>query len=142
MGYGTQALEEAIRHLLPQAKVIRMDADTTKGKFSRDEIISQFASNKADVLVGTQMIAKGHNFPNVTLAAVVNADGSLYGDDFRAAERTFSIITQLVGRSGRATSDGKAIIQTYSPDAEAIRLGAEQNYKKFYESEIDRKSVV
>ncbi|MBQ9510357.1 MAG: primosomal protein N' [Clostridia bacterium] len=136
MGYGTQALEEAIRHLLPQAKVIRMDADTTKGKFSRDEIISQFASNKADVLVGTQMIAKGHNFPNVTLAAVVNADGSLYGDDFRAAERTFSIITQLVGRSGRATSDGKAIIQTYSPDAEAIRLGAEQNYKKFYESEI------
>lgn len=136
MGYGTQALEEAIRNLLPQARVIRMDADTTKGKFSRDEIISQFASNEADVLVGTQMIAKGHNFPNVTLAAVVNADGSLYSDDFRAAERTFSIITQLVGRSGRSSDDGEAVIQTYSPDAEAIRLGAEQNYKKFYESEI------
>ena len=136
MGYGTQALEEAIRTLIPQARVIRMDADTTKGKFSRDEIISRFASNDADILVGTQMIAKGHNFPNVTLAAVVNADSSLYSDDFRAAERTFSIITQLVGRSGRSVCDGKAVIQTYSPDAEAIRLGAEQNYKKFYESEI------
>ena len=136
MGFGTQALEEAVRALIPEARVLRMDADTTKGKFSRDEIVASFARGDADILLGTQMIAKGHNFPHVTLAAVVSADSTLYSDDFRAGERTFSLITQLVGRSGRSTEKGAAMIQTYSPDAEAITLGAQQDYDKFYESEI------
>lgn len=136
MGFGTQALEEAIHTLIPQAKVLRMDADTTQGKFSRDEIVGKFAAGQADILVGTQMIAKGHNFPNVTLAAVVSADSTLYSDDFRAGERTFSLITQLVGRSGRSTEPGRALLQTYSPENETIRLGAAQDYGRFFTNEI------
>lgn len=136
MGFGTQALEEAVHALLPTARILRMDADTTRGKFSRDEIVSKFAAGDADVLIGTQMIAKGHNFPRVTLAAVVSADSTLYSDDYRAGERTFSLLTQLVGRSGRSTESGRALIQTYSPDSTAIILGAEQNYEKFYKNEI------
>lgn len=136
MGYGTQALEEAVKSLIPSARVLRMDADTTTGKYSRDEIIGKFSRGEADILLGTQMIAKGHNFPRVTLAAAVSADSSLYSDDFRAAERTFSVITQLVGRSGRSDEHGEAVVQTYCPDSETIRLGAEQDYEKFFENEI------
>lgn len=136
MGYGTQALEEAVKSLIPSARVLRMDADTTTGKYSRDEIIGKFSRGEADILLGTQMIAKGHNFPRVTLAAAVSADSSLYSDDFRAAERTFSVITQLVGRSGRSDEPGEAVVQTYCPDSETIRLGAEQDYEKFFENEI------
>ena len=127
MGFGTQALEEAVTALIPGARVLRMDADTTSAKHSRDEIIRSFSRGDADILLGTQMIAKGHNFPRVTLAAAVSADSSLYSDDFRAAERTFSIITQLVGRSGRSEEPGEAVVQTYCPDSETIRLGAEQD---------------
>lgn len=136
IGYGTQALEEAVKSLIPSARVLRMDADTTSGKYSRDEIIGKFSRGEADILLGTQMIAKGHNFPRVTLAAAVSADSSLYSDDFRAAERTFSVITQLVGRSGRSDEPGEAVVQTYCPDSETIRLGAEQDYEKFFENEI------
>ena len=136
MGFGTQALEEAVTALIPSARVLRMDADTTSAKHSRDEIISSFSRGDADILLGTQMIAKGHNFPRVTLAAAVSADSSLYSDDFRAAERTFSIITQLVGRSGRSEEPGEAVVQTYCPDSETIRLGAEQDYDKFFANEI------
>ena len=136
MGYGTQALEEAVKSLIPSARVLRMDADTTTGKYSRDEIIGKFSRGEADILLGTQMIAQGHNFPRVTLAAAVSADSSLYSDDFRAAERTFSVITQLVGRSGRSDEHGEAVVQTYCPDSETIRLGAEQDYEKFFENEI------
>ena len=136
MGYGTQALEEAVKLLIPSARVLRMDADTTTGKYSRDEIIGKFSRGEADILLGTQMIAKGHNFPRVTLAAAISADSSLYSDDFRAAERTFSVITQLVGRSGRSDEPGEAVVQTYCPDSETIRLGAEQDYEKFFENEI------
>ena len=136
MGYGTQALEEAVKSLIPSARVLRMDADTTTGKYSRDEIIGKFSRGEADILLGTQMIAKGHNFPRVTLAAAVSADSSLYSDDFRAAERTFSVITQLVGRAGRSDEHGEAVVQTYCPDSETIRLGAEQDYEKFFENEI------
>lgn len=136
MGYGTQALEEAVKSLIPSARVLRMDADTTTGKYSRDEIIGKFSRGEADILLGTQMIAKGHNFPRVTLAAAVSADSALYSDDFRAAERTFSVITQLVGRSGRSDEPGEAVVQTYCPDSETIRLGAEQDYEKFFENEI------
>lgn len=136
IGYGTQMLEETVHALIPGASVLRMDADTTKGKFSRDEIVSKFTAGDADILIGTQMIAKGHNFPKVTLAAVISADSTLYGDDYRAGERTFSLLTQLVGRSGRGEDEGRAIIQTYSPENEAVILGAEQNYEKFYKNEI------
>ena len=136
MGFGTQALEEAVTALIPGARVLRMDADTTSAKHSRDEIIRSFSRGDADILLGTQMIAKGHNFPRVTLAAAVSADSSLYSDDFRAAERTFSIITQLVGRSGRSEEPGEAVVQTYCPDSETIRLGAEQDYDKFFANEI------
>ena len=136
MGFGTQALEEAVTALIPGARVLRMDADTTSAKHSRDEIIRSFSRGDADILLGTQMIAKGHNFPRVTLAAAVSADSSLYSDDFRAAERTFSIITQLVGRSGRSEEPGEAVVQTYCPDSETIRLGAEQDYDKFFVNEI------
>lgn len=134
MGFGTQALEEAVTALIPGARVLRMDADTTSAKHSRDEIIRSFSRGDADILLGTQMIAKGHNFPRVTLAAAVSADSSLYSDDFRAAERTFSIITQLVGRSGRSEEPGEAVVQTYCPDSETIRLGAEQDYDKFLQT--------
>ena len=136
MGYGTQALEEAVKSLIPSARVLRMDADTTTGKYSRDEIIGKFSRGEADILLGTQMIAKGHNFPRVTLAAAVSADSSLYSDDFRAAERTFSLITQLVGRSGRSDEHGEAVVQTYCPDSETIRLGAGQDYERFFKNEI------
>lgn len=136
MGFGTQAAEEAVKTLIPEARVLRMDADTTQSKYSRDKIIEDFSKGEADVLVGTQMITKGHNFSNVTLAAVISADSSLYSDDFRASERTFSTITQLVGRSGRGNVPGEAIIQTYSPESDIIRFGASQNYDAFFKNEI------
>ncbi len=135
-GLGTQAVEEEIKAILPNAVVLRMDADTTQTKKSREDIIEKFSSHKADVLVGTQMITKGHNFPSVTLAAAVLADSGMFSSDFRAGERTFSLLTQLVGRSGRSVDTGKAIIQTYKPDSVAIQLGAKQDYVSFYENEI------
>ena len=135
-GFGTQAVEEEIKNILPNAVVLRMDADTTQTKKSRERIIEDFSTKKADVLVGTQMITKGHNFPGVTLAAAVLADSGMFSSDFRAGERTFSLLTQLVGRSGRGSDEGKAIIQTYKPDSVAIQLGAKQDYDSFFENEI------
>ena len=113
-----------------------MDADTTRERFSQDEITGAFGRHEADVLVGTQMIAKGHNFPDLSLVGVVAADASLFLDDFRANERTFSLITQVIGRAGRSTGGGTAVIQTLNPDNETIRLSAAQNYEAFYENEI------
>ena len=135
-GYGTQLIEDEIKEKLPQATVMRMDADSTKGRFSQDDIVEDFARGGHDILVGTQMIAKGHNFPNVTLVGVLNADNSLFMDDFRANERTFSLITQVVGRAGRSEKAGRAVIQTMNPYNETIRLAAAQNYDAFYEDEI------
>ena len=136
-GYGTQLIEEEIRSFLPDAKILRMDADTTKERYSQDEITGAFSRGEADILVGTQMIAKGHNFPKLSLVGVIAADNSLFLDDFRANERTFSLITQVIGRAGRAEGGGIAVVQTYNPDNETIRLSAKQDYEAFYQNEID-----
>lgn len=136
IGSGTQSVEHALAEAVPGVRVLRMDSDTTQGKDSHEKLLARFAAGEADVLVGTQMIAKGLDFPNVTLSAVIDADMSLYTGDFRASERTFSLITQVIGRSGRAEKPGYAIIQTASPDNEVIRAAARQDYWAFYASEI------
>ena len=136
IGYGTQKVEGEMGVHLPNMRVLRMDADTTGGKLSYDRMLEDFRAQKADVLLGTQMVAKGHDFPKVTLVGVVLADTSLYVSDFRASERTFSLLTQVIGRAGRASSGGVAVIQTYAPQNEIIRLACLQDYDKFYEGEI------
>jgi primosomal protein N' (replication factor Y) len=135
-GYGTQKLEEEIKKLFPESKVIRMDADTTREKLSHDEIIDAFSRHEADFLIGTQMVTKGHNFPDVTLVGVIMADLSLYSSDYRANEHTFSLMTQVVGRAGRGKKKGTAVIQTMDPYNEIISLCTTQNYDEFYEGEI------
>lgn len=142
-GFGTQKLQDEIEADFPDIRLTRMDSDTTGGKFSHDKLIDEFGRGDTDLLIGTQMISKGLDFPNVVLAGAVGIDSSLYMDDFRAGERTFSLITQLVGRAGRSGARGKAILQTYNPDNETLKLAAKQDYEKFYESEIRlRKAIV
>ena len=142
-GYGTQKLQDELEQDFPELRVTRMDSDTTGGKFSHDKLINEFANRNSDVLIGTQMISKGLDFPGVNIAGAVSIDNSLFMDDFRAGERTFSLITQLVGRAGRAGDESKAILQTYNPENETLRLAATQDYERFYESEIMlRKAVV
>ncbi len=136
MGYGTQRVEQELGGLLPHKKILRMDTDTTTTRFSYDEMLGAFRRCEADVLLGTQMVTKGHDFPNVTLVGVLMADASLYLDDYRAAERTFSMLTQVIGRAGRAGKEGVAIIQTANPDHEVIRLACRQDYEAFYAREI------
>ena len=138
MGFkaGTQQIQESIEKLYPEARVLRMDGDTTKKKDSYETILSQFADGEGDVLVGTQMIVKGHDFPNVTLVGVLAADISLGANDYRASERTFSLLTQAVGRAGRGAKYGEAVIQTYQPDNYRIVHAAHQDYVGFYEEEI------
>ncbi len=135
VGAGTQKIESELETYLPASSVMRMDADTTSGKLAYDRMLEDFRAGRADILLGTQMVAKGHDFPKVTLVGVVLADTSLYVSDFRAAERTFSLLTQVIGRAGRAR-DGVAVIQTYSPKNEIIRLACLQDYERFYEGEI------
>ncbi len=136
MGFGTQKAEEEISNRFPDAKILRMDADTTAAKFSYDQLLEEFRSGNSDILIGTQMVTKGHDFPKVTLVGVLSADQSLYSDDYRANERTFSLLTQVVGRAGRGDTPGRAIIQTYSPDHPVLSLAATQDYAAFYEREI------
>ncbi|MCF0130145.1 MAG: primosomal protein N' [Pseudobutyrivibrio sp.] len=133
---GTQRLEEIIREQFPSARVLRMDADTTRGKDGHDEILASFAAGEADVLIGTQMIVKGHDFANVTLVGVIAADISLNDSDYHSGERTFQLLTQAVGRAGRGSKAGEAIIQTYQPDNYAIVASAAQDYDSFYRQEI------
>ncbi len=143
MGYGTQKVEEEMTELFPDHKILRMDADTTGTKSSYEEMLSSFREHEADILLGTQMVTKGHDFPDVTLSGVLLADMSLYLDDYRAGERTFSLITQVVGRAGRGDKAGKAVIQTFNPEHPTLKLAAEQNYKGFYKNEIAlRRSLV
>ena len=136
LGFGTQKLEAALGEYLPDMRVMRMDADTTSGKLAYDKMLESFRAGEADILLGTQMVAKGHDFPKVTLVGVALADTSLYVSDFRASERAFSLLTQVIGRAGRAKDEGIAVIQTYSPKNEVIRLACLQDYDKFYEGEI------
>lgn len=135
-GTGTQKLEQEINKQFPNASTIRMDVDTVTKKNSHEEILSKFKNENIDILIGTQMVVKGHHFPNVTLVGVIAADSSLNIDDYRASERTFQILTQVAGRAGRESLPGKVIIQTYNPQNFAIQCAKEQNYKKFYEIEI------
>lgn len=135
-GMGTQRLEEELAEFFPDARILRMDADTTYSRFAYDKKFTAFGRGEYDIMVGTQMIAKGLDFPNVTLAGVLNADKALFSGDFRSYERTFSLITQVVGRSGRGGSRGRAFIQTYVPEHYVINLAARQDYKAFYEQEI------
>ena len=136
MGFGTQRVEEELQTLLPKTNILRMDTDTTTTKFAYDELLGRFRAHEADVLLGTQMVTKGHDFPDVTLVGVLLADASLYLDDYRAAERTFAMLTQVIGRAGRADKEGMAVIQTNNPDSEVIRLACAQDYENFYEREI------
>ena len=135
-GTGTQKLEEEIKKLFPEASTIRMDVDTITKKNSHEEILNKFKNENIDILIGTQMVVKGHHFPNVTLVGVIAADTSLNIDDFRANERTFQILTQVAGRAGRENLPGKVIIQTYNPDNFSIEFAKEQNYDLFYKTEI------
>ena len=136
MGTGTQAIEDEIKEMFPQAKVLRMDRDTTSTKDGHAEILSAFESGDADILVGTQMIVKGHDFPNVTLVGVLAADMSLYVPDYTATERTFQLICQAAGRAGRGEKKGEVVVQTYSPDNYGIETAVEQDYEKFFENEL------
>ena len=135
-GTGTQKLEEMTRRTFPDAKVLRMDADTTAKKGAHEEILQAFAEGEADILIGTQMIVKGHDFPKVTLVGIMAADLSLYAPDFRSAERTFELLTQASGRAGRSELTGDVVIQSYAPDHFAITAAAEQDYEQFYRQEL------
>ena len=133
---GTQQIEELVKREFPQARVLRMDMDTTKEKDGHEKILESFANEEADILIGTQMIVKGHDFPSVTLVGILAADLSLYADDYRAGERTFQLLTQAAGRAGRGKEKGEVVIQTYSPEHYAIQTAAAQDYEAFYEEEI------
>ncbi len=139
---GTQQIEEIVKQQFPRARILRMDMDTTREKDGHEKILSAFANEEADILVGTQMIVKGHDFPNVTLVGVLAADMSLYSDDYRSGERTFQLLTQAVGRAGRGRKKGEAVIQTYSPEHYSIVSAANQDYAAFYEEEIQYRKLM
>lgn len=135
-GTGTQKVEDEVKKYFPNARVLRMDMDTTTKKNSHEKILSSFGKGEADILIGTQMIAKGHDFPNVTLVGIIAADISLNSGSYKAAENTFQLLTQVSGRAGRSEREGRVYIQTYNPDNYVIRLSAKQDYKGFYDEEI------
>ncbi len=141
-GGGTQKVEEEVQRLFPGASVLRMDIDTTAGKNGHAKILERFSKEKTDILIGTQMVAKGLDFPDVTLVGVIAADTSLHIDDFRASERTFCLLEQVIGRAGRAEKKGRAIIQTYSPDHASVTLAAQHDYNVFYETEIKMRKAL
>jgi primosomal protein N' (replication factor Y) len=135
-GTGTQKVEELVRKEFPEARVLRMDTDTTKNKGGHESILAAFSEHKADILVGTQMIVKGHDFPKVTLVGIIAADLSLYTGDFRASERTFQLLCQAAGRAGRDVLPGEVVIQTYHPEHYSIQTAAAGDYESFYDQEI------
>lgn len=139
---GTQAIEELVKREFPKASVLRMDMDTTREKDGHEKILEAFANGEADILIGTQMIVKGHDFPNVTLVGILAADMSLYSDDYRAAERTFALLTQAAGRAGRGKEKGEVVIQTYSPGHYSIERAENQDYDGFYEEEMQYRELM
>ncbi|MEG2087061.1 MAG: primosomal protein N', partial [Angelakisella sp.] len=141
-GLGTQKVEEEVLARFPSARVLRMDADTTMQKLSHQQKLAEFGEGKYDIMVGTQMVAKGLNFPNVTLVGVLGVDQYLYGDDFRSYERTFSLVTQVVGRSGRNEKPGRALLQTYTPENPILLLAARQQYPQFFHEEIAARKLL
>ncbi|MGM9661581.1 MAG: primosomal protein N' [Oscillospiraceae bacterium] len=136
IGFGTQKVEEELREKFPKAEILRMDADTVNAKNTHEKLLARFQEEKIPILLGTQMVAKGLDFENVTLVGVLSADLSLYVDSFRAAERTFHLLTQAVGRSGRGEKPGRAVIQTFTPENDVIESACRQDYERFYEGEI------
>ncbi len=142
-GFGTQKIEEELADIFPNARILRMDADTTMARYSYQEKLTAFANGEYDILLGTQMVAKGLDFPRVTLVGIISIDQQLYNDDFRSSEKAFDLLTQVIGRSGRGECEGKAYIQTVLPDNDIIELSAAQDYESFYKTEsIIRKSMV
>ena len=139
LGTGTEKLERALKETLPNAKVLRMDRDSTGGKSGHKKILDAFAAHEFDILFGTQMVAKGHDISGVTAVGVLSADAALSFTNFRAAENCFALITQAAGRAGRANLPGKVIVQAYNVKAEAIRFGCEQSYEKFFASELPQR---
>ncbi|NRO75219.1 Primosomal protein N' [Lactobacillus helveticus] len=141
LGTGTQKVQEELDELLPGARILRMDVDTTRRKGSYKRILDSFGNHEADILLGTQMIAKGLDFPNVTLVGVINADTGLWLSDYNASEKTFELLTQVAGRAGRADKEGKVLIQTYNPEHYAIQLAQTQDYERFYSYEMHMRHV-
>ena len=141
VGAGTQKIVEELAELFPDTEVIRLDADTVAGAGSHDAILDRFREEKIPIMVGTQMVTKGLDFPNVTLVGVISADQALYSGDYRSSERTFSLITQVVGRSGRGSTPGRAVIQTFTPENEVIKMAAAQDYDGFYKSELEMRRL-
>ena len=141
-GFGTQRIEDELYKEFPTARIVRMDADTTTTKHSHQKILDAFADGEYDILIGTQMVAKGLDFDNVTLVGVVNADNSLYNENYNAAEKSFDLITQVVGRAGRRNVKGRAVIQTINPYNDTIIYAADQDYKGFYDSEIEMRRLM
>jgi len=139
---GTQQIEDKLKELFPEIRVLRMDADTTRTKESYEQILSGFAKGEADVLLGTQMIVKGHDFPGVTLVGVLAADMSLASGDYRSGERTFQLLTQAAGRAGRGEKPGQVVIQTYQPEHYSVQYAAAQDYEGFYEQEMEYRALM
>ena len=142
VGTGTQRVERELKKLYPKARILRMDNDTTSGKEGHLKILQRFAAKEADILVGTQMVAKGHDFPNVTLVGILDADMSLHFPDYRSGERTFQLVTQVAGRSGRAENRGEVVLQTYDPDNYILRFAASYDYEGFYEHEVGMRAAM
>jgi primosomal protein N' (replication factor Y) len=141
-GVGTEQLESVLRSLLPSARIARLDRDSTRRRGVLRSTLFNFAEHKLDLLVGTQMLAKGHDFPDVTLVGVIAADSGLAFPDFRSAERTFQLLTQVAGRAGRGVSPGRVVIQSYHPENYAVQFAQEQNYQGFYEQEIEFRKLM
>ena len=141
-GAGTQRVEQELHELFPKARVLRMDADTTRAKNAHEKLLAEFAAGGADILLGTQMVTKGLDFDRVALVGVIDADQMLFAQDYRARERTFSLLTQVVGRAGRRDVRGRAVIQTYSPNHDVILNAARQDYERFYEQEIELRQAL
>lgn len=139
---GTQKIEEVVKQRFPMARTLRMDFDTTRSKDSYEKILSAFSSQEADILIGTQMIVKGHDFPKVTLVGILAADLSMYASDYRASERTFQLLTQAAGRAGRGSEAGEVVIQTYNPEHYSIQTAKTQDYGAFYQSEISVRKIM